>query len=824
MKADFKVLQEGKGIAKLSSDGKIDIVLPATGQHGWHISQGWVAAAERAGVLGRVFTPKATWGADTPHDDDGLLEALKLHKTSEFILVLGMDWHSQPLTHSEQWREAWRGVNSKILALIWEDYTSDFVFSQPDFYRQMTEAGERMCVCADWVYSEHEANVAFFKEKLGFNRISFQPFAIDTAVFDEVAPFSGKQNKLFFKGKIDNFGYEEGPYEQRKVIAGQLHDRLGDRFVFEDKFVTDHEFVQLLGGHRFHINLPSFSPSMTLRAFEVLGAGGFLFQFTPDGEITRQIFNDGQHLVFYDPQDVDGLFDKIEYYFRHPSLAEKIAMSGRERCYEFHSIGARLQQMIKSHTEWPHLSLSRAISALTTGLKEGDELIIKRSANSIQEHLSNSDDLPKTRALELIERIRCQYPALGSMLNGMSGVSGQKKIIFDSVFFQIANNGIARVWQSILYSLVHKYGRDSLLILDRAGSFKDDLCLGIDRIDVPAFDFNDSFSEAVAKNDKLVEFLEDDFVFMSSYYTHTSRGYNVQIAHDCIPEILKGAEPEWLHKKMAMQSANLIISVSQNTKSDLLHFYPAIDPAKVETVANGIPIAMLTARQMLMNHEDDPVRKAGLEKSKYFVFIGGRRGWNGYKNGIVLIRAYEKLKQTLGDAFDQKLLLIGGDPELEPELRAKISDRTDQDIIIRRADDIELLAFLREATALIYPSIYEGFGLPILEGMCVGCPVISSDAASMPEVGGDMALFFDPLNHNELADHMKTVSSPDYHRASDKLKVYAEAFVGQWDEMRNTIVQRFEQAVSERMRVRQTSRLSADELSDLPKRIAEHYA
>ena len=200
----------------------LDIVLPATGQHSWHISEGWVESARRIGVLGRVFRPEASWTADAPENDDGLLAALNSGNTSEIVLVLGMDWHSQPLTRLPNWIKAWKESPSHILALIWEDYTSEFVQGQPDFLANMISAGRRMCECADWVYTLHEDNVEFFKSTYSYSSVTFQPFSVDEHFLQASTPFREKRNDVFFKGKIDKFGYEHGPYKRRSEIANAL--------------------------------------------------------------------------------------------------------------------------------------------------------------------------------------------------------------------------------------------------------------------------------------------------------------------------------------------------------------------------------------------------------------------------------------------------------------------------------------------------------------------------------------------------------------------------------------------------------------------------
>jgi hypothetical protein len=162
------------------------------------------------------------------------------------------------LTNSQTWVQAWNQSNSTFVAVIWEDYCSTFVQSNPDFLKSMHIAAQRMLLCVDWVYSNHENNVAYFKEIFSEKKISYLPFSIDFSVYDDKS-FYRKNSNLFFKGKTDNFGFEVGPYQSRINLIHFLRARYGNFFVTSDGYVTDQEFASLLVNYKYHINLPSFS-------------------------------------------------------------------------------------------------------------------------------------------------------------------------------------------------------------------------------------------------------------------------------------------------------------------------------------------------------------------------------------------------------------------------------------------------------------------------------------------------------------------------------------------------------------------------------------
>src|SRR6185295_11131733 len=123
-----------------------------------------------------------------------------------------------------------------------------------------------------------------------------------------------------------------------------------------------------------------------------------------------------------------------------------------------------------------------------------------------------------------------------------------------------------------------------------------------------------------------------------------------------------------------------------------------------------------------------------------------------------LIRAFEQFKSM--NRSDHQLVIAGraswdADDVFKSVEQSQWKDEIHMPGFVNR-DDTK--AWMASAEALVYPSLYEGFGLPLLEGMSSGIPVISSNSSSLPEVGGDAALYFNPLDVAQLAHHMNTLS------------------------------------------------------------------
>jgi glycosyltransferase involved in cell wall biosynthesis len=138
----------------------------------------------------------------------------------------------------------------------------------------------------------------------------------------------------------------------------------------------------------------------------------------------------------------------------------------------------------------------------------------------------------------------------------------------------------------------------------------------------------------------------------------------------------------------------------------------------------------------------------------YFFYLGAI---HPRKNVITLIHAFEKFKSmTKGD----HRLVIGGRASWDADdvMNAVAQSKWKDDILMPGfLEGDHSRHWMAAAHALVYPSLYEGFGLPLLEAMACGVPVISSNSSSLPEVGGDAALYFNPMDAEQLAHHMNSI-------------------------------------------------------------------
>ncbi|CAN1569264.1 RfaG Glycosyltransferase [Burkholderiaceae bacterium] len=199
------------------------------------------------------------------------------------------------------------------------------------------------------------------------------------------------------------------------------------------------------------------------------------------------------------------------------------------------------------------------------------------------------------------------------------------------------------------------------------------------------------------------------------------------------------AELKLSKKYAAVKRADHVICISERTRQDLIRLYE-VAPAKTSTIHLGCAVAT-------------PSDTLALKVAKpYLLYVGLRAG---YKNFARFIQGFASSAQ-LRSSFD--IVAFGGggfSTEEQTQLQA-LKLQPDQ---VRQTDgdDLKLGTYYRRASALIYPSCYEGFGLPPLEAMANQCPVVSSHASAMPEVIGDAAEFFDPFDLDSIASAIQNV-------------------------------------------------------------------
>ena len=217
-------------------------------------------------------------------------------------------------------------------------------------------------------------------------------------------------------------------------------------------------------------------------------------------------------------------------------------------------------------------------------------------------------------------------------------------------------------------------------------------------------------------------------------------------------------------KSLAVKRANHIICISEHTRQDLVELLD-VDPAKTSVVYPGYS---------LMSN-NTPVQRSIKHDRPYILYVGNR---GSYKNFDGLLQAYANSPMLRND-FD--LICFGGGKFTAAERNRFHRLGLGMDAIHHaHGSDLILADCYRGAKAFIYPSLYEGFGLPPLEAMNFDCPVVCSKTSSIPEVVGDAGEYFDPHDIDSIRTAIERVVSDDALRNGLILKGKARLGVFSW--------------------------------------------
>lgn len=316
------------------------------------------------------------------------------------------------------------------------------------------------------------------------------------------------------------------------------------------------------------------------------------------------------------------------------------------------------------------------------------------------------------------------------------------KILFDHQTFYQVFGGVSRYFTE-LFTRIEKNGHQIVL----SCKFSNNLYLNNHRVR-PFFPtiqrgkviqimqlINKYFSKKVIKKGKYDVFHATQY---SPYFIDVVERPFVITIHDMTSEIFNNNPINSKNKKILIPLANKIIAISENTKNDILRFYPEVDPHKISVIYHGYT----------QKTYDSLPNKYG----NYIFFVGQR---NGYKNFKVFLKAIIPLLQK--DASLQ--LVCTGTPFDSTEIKIMEDAGVYKKCHCSFVTDRQLFSLYSHAKVFVYPSLYEGFGITILEAFSNDCPVCMSSTSCFPEIGKDAALYFDPRSTTSI---QKSVSSIIY--------------------------------------------------------------
>ena len=198
--------------------------------------------------------------------------------------------------------------------------------------------------------------------------------------------------------------------------------------------------------------------------------------------------------------------------------------------------------------------------------------------------------------------------------------------------------------------------------------------------------------------------------------------------------------------RKACQNADAIVAVSEQTKRDIIDFY-GINPDKIHVIYQDCDVAFqekLSSEQIEKNKEKYKINK------RYILSVGTiiER-----KNQANLVAAFHKLNLS-----NYELILVGGHSKYQDEIEKYIKENNIKNVkILNKVPFQDLSAIYQGSELFVYPSFFEGFGIPIVEALHSGIPVIAATGSCLEEAGGEGALYANPLDYNDLADKILQV-------------------------------------------------------------------
>lgn len=252
----------------------------------------------------------------------------------------------------------------------------------------------------------------------------------------------------------------------------------------------------------------------------------------------------------------------------------------------------------------------------------------------------------------------------------------------------------------------------------------------------------------------------------------------MDLAYVYFPELFKKRDLYKLNNwtKYSVRNATKIIAISSSTKNDIIKEYK-VDPNKVEVVYPGIKLQNMKSPQ---NKSKEQLFDKYKIKRNFILFVGTLQP---RKNISSLIEAFSRIKKQESRIKNLELVIIGKKGWMYEEILNKPEELGIEDSVrfLDFVPDEDLGFFYENAICYVLPSLYEGFGLPVLEAMGYGCPVITSNISSLPEAGGDAAMYADPKNPDEIAEKISLLMENNELRQELIQKGFAQVKKFSWE-------------------------------------------
>jgi glycosyltransferase involved in cell wall biosynthesis len=366
------------------------------------------------------------------------------------------------------------------------------------------------------------------------------------------------------------------------------------------------------------------------------------------------------------------------------------------------------------------------------------------------------------------------------------------KIFYDYQIFSYKYGGILRYFCEIIPRLAEKenctiecmagFNRHRYGLAQRLRQFKNTRYVGWHIPDIPKtgklFNFlNKALFIAISKKIKKTDVYHPTYYWPGVFQKIKAKRILtvVDMIHERFPEYFSKDNKTIEQKRKCIQSADSIIAISENTKKDIIDIYNIPeDKVFVTYLANSL-------KEIAEDYNPK------VKFSDYILYVGYR---GRYKNFERALTAYANSKSIMNNF---NLVCFGGGEFSDKEKEILKKKRIESKVFQISGDDKVLAAFYKNASLLICPSLYEGFGLPLLEAMHFGCPVAASNTSSIPEVVGGAGEYFDPYSEESISFAIEKILFNEAYRKVLIEKGYKQEKQFSWDKCAQETYKIYEQ-------------------------------
>lgn len=345
-------------------------------------------------------------------------------------------------------------------------------------------------------------------------------------------------------------------------------------------------------------------------------------------------------------------------------------------------------------------------------------------------------------------------------------MSKSPRVIFGPEIWSLQNEGgISRYFQQLIRGLSDSEIGGKVLTRNHANSRMSSA--HIERFEIQSLkDLKNPYKEI----SRLLAQETESNIFHPTYYSKNlvkiqkSKTKMIVTVFDMISELFPERKQRFRkvvdEKRISVEKADHILSISQQTKDDLVKIYK-------------VPEEKITVTYLGSNLHLYPEAASESIPTQAFILYVGKRG--GYKNFSNFVTAYSHSKSLMSNFL---IIAIGGG-EFSPGETLELKNLNIADKVSQvNANDGDLASYYRKAACLVYPSVYEGFGLPLVEAMSLNCAVIASSGGSIPEICNGAAEYFDPMNVDSINQALEATLADEHQMQKMRLKglVLAQSF------------------------------------------------